>query len=335
MAQLTPDTLRPSNLAKFIGQTKLKTVLDITIAGAKARQEPIGHTLFVGPPGLGKTTLANILATATERRLIIASGPSVQRLPSLVTILNQLADNDACLFIDEIHRLPRMVEESLYSVMEDFRLDITTGKMHFNLKLPRFTLIGATTRFGMMTKPLRDRFLHQYHLDFYTQDELVQVVQQSATKLHITIDDAAANELARRAKQTPRIANNLLLQSRDFAQSFGIESMVNHAVVLGMMAALDIDECGLSRVDRLLLNTLADKFNGGPAGLNTLASILIEEPDVLEEVYEPYLLQSCFIERTPQGRRLTQQGWNHIGKQPALRGQKFSIEDVWTEKESV
>lgn len=313
------DNLRPLSLDSFIGQDKIKNVLTININGANARNEPIRHSLFVGPPGLGKTTLANIVAEETHRDLLVASGTSITRIPTLVTLLNQLAEDGGVLFIDEIHRLPRVVEEALYTVMEDYRIDVTTDKLHINVKLPKFTLVGATTRQGLITKPLQDRFAQTYHLSFYTLEELARVVMRSATISRLVVDELAAQEIAKRAKRTPRIANNLLLQTRDFAIQYGIEQ-INHAVVLGMMEALEIDELGLIEMDRTILHTIIDKFSGGPVGLNTLAAVLIEEQDVLERVYEPYLIQTRLLERTPRGRIATKLAYKHLGLTPPANG---------------
>ena len=312
MAQAAIDSLRPASLEAFVGQSKIKNALSVAINGANARREPVRHSLFAGPPGLGKTTLANIIAEETGTHLIVTSGTSITKVPTLATVLNQLSDKGSVLFIDEIHRLPRQVEEALYTVMEDYRLDVTTEKLHLNLKLPKFTLAGATTRQSLLTKPLLDRFGATYHLSFYSEDELVSVVQQSAQRLRLIVEDGAAREIAKRAKRTPRIANNLLLQSRDFAHSFGIEGQINHAIVLGMMEALEIDPIGLVEMDRRILTTMIEKFNGGPVGLNTLAAVMVEEEDVIERIYEPYLLQSQLIERTPRGRIVTPTGYRHM-----------------------
>lgn len=305
------ESLRPASLDRFVGQEKLKNVLSIAISGANARKEPMRHSLFVGPPGLGKTTLANIIATETSHSLITASATSVTKVTALATLLNQLNDKTNILFIDEIHRLPRVVEEALYTVMEDFRLDITTDKLHINMHLPRFTFLGATTRQGMITKPLQDRFAATYHLDFYSFTELSEVIRRSASLLKLIVDEQAISELAKRAKRTPRIANNLLLQSRDFALSYKIEQ-ISYPVVLGMMEALEIDSLGLTRMDRSILELIIDKFNGGPVGLDTLAAVMVEEKDVIERVYEPYLLQEHLLERTARGRIATASAYKHL-----------------------
>ena len=281
--------LRPKDLQRFVGQEKLKNVLSISMAGARARNEAMGHTLFVGPPGLGKTTLANIIALGTNSKLITANGPSITKIPSLATLLNQI-DEKTIVFIDEIHRIPRAVEESLYSVMEDFRLDVTTEKMHLNIRMPRFTLVGATTRFGLLTKPLRDRFIHQHGLAFYTLDEIAKIILDNAKTLNLIVEPNAAYEIAKRSKQTPRLANNLLLQSRDFALSFDAHQ-VSLPIVLGMMEQLEIDANGLGSTDRKILQTIATTFKGGPVGLDAISSVLVEESDVIEVIHEPYLIQ--------------------------------------------
>jgi len=308
---LAKDNLRPSALNSFIGQSKTKKALSIAIDGANAREEPCAHTLLVGPPGLGKTTLAFIIAEETKRQLITASGTSLTKIPSLATILNQLPQNGGVVFIDEIHRLPNVVAEALYSVMEDYRLDVTTEKMHINMHLPKFTLVGATTRQGLITKPMRDRFVENYHLEFYSMPELIEIIKRSAAILKLDIEDKAAEGIAQRCKRTPRIANNLLLQSRNFALSYHI-AQVSFPVVLGMMEVLEIDELGLTRTDRTILETIIDKFHGGPVGLDTLAATMVEESDVLERVHEPYLMQEALLERTARGRVVTRAAYKHL-----------------------
>lgn len=309
---LANDTLRPSALASFVGQSKLKKVLGIAINGAKSRQEPVGHTLFVGPPGLGKTTLASIIAREMDARLFIASATSVTKIGSLMTLLERVKDEGGgVLFIDEVHRLPRVIEEALYSVMEDFRLDVTTEKMHLNLDLPKFTLVGATTRQGLITKPMQDRFIASYHLNWYTPEEIIEILKRSAGILKMDIEDKAATEIAARAKRTPRIANNLLLQARDFAFSYDIHQ-VSYPVILGMMDTLEIDALGLTPPDREILKAIITKFNGGPVGLDALSALLVEEPDVVERVHEPYLLQCGLIERTSRGRVATKLAYDHM-----------------------
>lgn len=311
---LASDPLRPSAMDGFIGQSKLKKVLEISINGAKSRNEPVGHTLFVGPPGLGKTTLANIIATEMDCYLTVASATSLTKIGSLMNLLERVRDFDGgVLFIDEIHRLPRPVEEAMYSVMEDFRLDVTNEKMHYNMELPKFTLVGATTRQGMITKPMNDRFISQYHLDWYTDEEIIGILKRSAAILKLEIEDKAASEIAARCKKTPRVANNLLRQSRDFAHSYGIDQ-INWAVILGMMEMIECDSLGLMPADRNILNAMIDKFGGGPVGIDALSALLVEEVDVIERVHEPYLLQCGLIERTARGRVVTQRAYNHLKK---------------------
>src|SRR5215472_137648 len=311
---LAVDNLRPSALHAFIGQARLKTVLKIAIDGANARNEPVGHSLFVGPPGLGKTTLANIISEETRKPLIMTSGTTLTKITGLATILNQIPPAGAVVFIDEIHRLPRAMEEALYSCMEDYRLDVTTDKMHINLHLPKFTLCGATTRQGLLTKPMRDRFRDHYQLDWYSEEELSLIVKRSSKILQTDIADDAAAAIASRCKRTPRLANNLMLKSRDFAEAQGIPGMVNLACVLGMFEALEIDNLGLERIDRTILETIIDKFHGGPVGVDTLAATLVEEPDVLERVHEPYLMQAGLLERTARGRVVTRAAYTHLGR---------------------
>lgn len=319
------DSLRPGLLDAFVGQTKLKKVLEIAINGARSRHEPMGHILFDGPPGLGKTTLAGIIAQEMGAKLIVSSATSVTKVPSMATLLNQLEEGTV-LFIDEVHRLPRVVEEAFYSVMEDYRLDITTDKLHLNMRVPKFTLVGATTRKGMLTKPMQDRFIGHYHLEWYSLDELAAIVKRSARILHLTIEDKAAEEIATRCKRTPRIANGYLLQARDFANSYGIVGQVNHAVVLGMMETLEIDGMGLAPADRTILETIIKRFRGGPVGLGTLAAILVEEEDVLARIHEPYLMQCGFIERTPRGRVATNEAYTHMKIKLPPRPRDYSEE---------
>lgn len=317
---LANDTLRPSALASFVGQSKLKKVLEISINGAKSRGEPVGHTLFVGPPGLGKTTLANIIAKEMDSYLTVTSATSISKIGTLMLLMERVKDYDGgVLFIDEIHRLPRVIEEALYSVMEDFRLDVTNEKMHINFEMPHFTLVGATTRQGMITKPLQDRFMATHHLDWYTIEEIISILKRSAGILKLEIEDKAAQEIAQRAKRTPRIANGLLHQSRDFAHAYGIHQ-ISYPVILGMMEQLEIDTLGLTAADRRILEAIMNKFQGGPVGIDALSAVLVEEVDVLERVHEPYLLQCGLIERTARGRIATQAAYNHMKANPPLNG---------------
>ena len=306
--------LRPQRLQEYIGQEKAKETLSICIKAAKERQEPLDHVLFYGPPGLGKTTLAGIIANEMGVNIKVTSGPAIEKPGEMAAILNNLQENDV-LFVDEIHRLNRQVEEVLYPVMEDYCIDIMIGKgtaaRSIRLDLPHFTLVGATTRAGMLTAPLRDRFGVVNRLEFYTETELQTILMRSAKVLEVEIEPAGAMEMAKRSRGTPRIANRLLKRVRDYAQ-------VRHdGVITGQVAAeamdlLDVDKCGLDFMDREILNTMIFKFQGGPVGLDTLAASLSEDAGTLEDVYEPYLLKCGFIQRTPRGRVVTQRAYEHL-----------------------
>lgn len=307
--------LRPVTLKDYIGQEKLKTSLGISIQAAKLRGEPLDHILLYGPPGLGKTTLAQILANEMGVNIKITSGPAIEKPGDIAAILNGLKKGDV-LFIDEIHRLNRVVEEVLYSAMEDFCIDIMIGKgpsaKSVRMKIPKFTLVGATTRAGMLTAPLRDRFGEIHKLEYYTVDELSMIAMKSAQRLDMTIDVESSRELARRSRGTPRICNRLLKRVRDYA-SVANESVVGKTVTDEALDLLDIDKYGLDATDRKYLESLIERFNGGPVGLDTLAASLGEENDTLEDVYEPYLLQLGFIQRTPKGRVATDLAFGHLG----------------------
>ena len=306
--------LRPQRLQEYIGQEKAKETLSICIKAAKERQEPLDHVLFYGPPGLGKTTLAGIIANEMGVNIKVTSGPAIEKPGEMAAILNNLQENDV-LFVDEIHRLNRQVEEVLYPAMEDYCIDIMIGKgtaaRSIRLDLPHFTLVGATTRAGMLTAPLRDRFGVVNRLEFYTETELQTILMRSAKVLEVEIEPAGAMEMAKRSRGTPRIANRLLKRVRDYAQ-------VRHdGVITGQVAAeamdlLDVDKCGLDFMDREILNTMIFKFQGGPVGLDTLAASLSEDAGTLEDVYEPYLLKCGFIQRTPRGRVVTQRAYEHL-----------------------
>lgn len=308
-------TLRPSTLSEFVGQEKLKENLSIFIKAASMRQEPLDHILFSGPPGLGKTTLANIIANELNVNIKTTSGPVLERPGDLAAILTSLSDRDV-LFIDEIHRLPRIVEEVLYPAMEDFQLDIIIGQgpsaRTLKLNLPRFTLIGATTRTGLLTSPLRDRFGILMRLEFYTPEELKAIILRSARILGISITPEAALEIARRSRGTPRVANRLLRRIRDFADVKG-NGIIDLDIARYGLNALDVDEKGLDEMDRKLLRVIIEKFSGGPVGIESLSASLREEKDTIEDVYEPYLMQEGLIERTPRGRLATRQAYEHLG----------------------
>lgn len=308
-------TLRPRSLSEFIGQQRLKENLSVFIKAALQREEPLDHILFSGPPGLGKTTLAHIIASELGVNIKTTSGPVLERPGDLAAILTNLSDRDV-LFIDEIHRLPRVVEELLYPAMEDFQLDIIIGQgpsaRTLKLNLPRFTLIGATTRTGLLTSPLRDRFGILMRLEFYSPEELTAIVLRSSRILGISITEEAAFEIARRSRGTPRIANRLLRRIRDYAEVKG-NGLIDLEIARYGLNALDVDERGLDEMDRRLLRVIIEKFGGGPVGIESLSASLREEKDTIEDVYEPYLMQEGLIERTPRGRLATRQAYEHLG----------------------
>jgi holliday junction DNA helicase RuvB len=308
-------SLRPRKLSEYIGQTKVKENLSIFIEAAKRRNEALDHVLLYGPPGLGKTTLASIIASELGVNIRITSDPAIEKPGDLAAILTNLGNYDV-LFIDEIHRLNRSVEEILYPAMEDYALDIIIGKgpsaRSIRLDLPKFTLIGATTRAGLLTAPLRDRFGVINRLEMYTAEELTSIVRRSAGILGIGVDDEGAKEIARRARGTPRIANRLLKRVRDFAQ-VKAEGFITNDVAKMALDALEVDRIGLDGVDRNMIMTIIDKFAGGPVGLDTLAASIGEETETIEDVYEPYLLQLGFINKTPRGRMATKLAYEHFG----------------------
>jgi len=308
--------LRPRSFNEFIGQDKIKGNLSIFIKAANQRKEPLDHVLFCGPPGLGKTTLAHIISNELKVGIKATSGPVLERPGDLAAILTNLSDMDI-LFIDEIHRLPRIVEEVLYPAMEDFQLDIIIGQgpnaRTLKLTLPKFTLIGATTRTGLLTSPLRDRFGIIDRLNYYNPEELKMIVLRSSGILKMVIEDKAAFEIAGRSRGTPRIANRLLKRIRDFAQVLG-NGKIDLEITRSSLKSLDVDEKGLDEMDRRLLLTLIDKFNGGPVGIETISASLREDKETIEDVYEPYLLQEGFLERTPRGRLATRNAFVHLGR---------------------
>lgn len=309
-------SLRPQNFSQFIGQEKTKKSLDILTRAAKLRQEPIDHIIIYGPPGLGKTTLAHIIAQSIGSSIKITSGPAIERAGDLASILTNLSDHDI-LFIDEIHRLPKTVEEVLYPALEDYALDIILGKgpgaKTLRLDLPKFTLIGATTQIGKISSPLRDRFGLVERLEYYTNDQISDIIKRSSDILKISIDDDALHEIASRSRRTPRIANRLIKRVRDYAQ-VKKSNVITRSIAQQSLGLHEIDHMGLDKVDRQMLLSIIENFSGGPVGLETIAASIGEDIDTISDVYEPYLMQIGFLERTSRGRKATKKAYQHLEK---------------------
>jgi len=321
------DSLRPANFTDYIGQDQIKKALQLAITAATQRSEPIDHVLLYGPPGLGKTTLAHVIANEMKQLIKITSGPAIERAADLASLLTNLEEGDI-LFIDEIHRLPRTIEEILYPAMEDYVIDIMLGKgpsaQSLRLDLPKFTLVGATTRFGALSGPMRDRFGLVHRLEYYTPEQIEKIIARSANILNIAIDNDSIKQMSYRTRLTPRIANRLIKRVRDYAQVHG-DGTVDKDILYSTLELLDIDEYGLERADRKIIQTIVDQYGGGPVGVAAIAAATGEERQTIEDVYEPYLIQIGFLQRSHRGRIVTEKAYTHLGVEPPAKNNQKNL----------